>query len=179
MAARPHASPSLEGDALAVVVIALECQSLCVRLSIDPLFRRGRLELRRIAVLLVAAALALSICGCGAGGKPKREVLRSANLLSADLYLRVSGPAGVVDYIVGRLRASAFDTLGRGAFLPPSVRHHRRQKVCSVTRTIAATDSPSLQAWRGRKVRVDVYGDSKGSEAIFCEILPFVLARGS
>jgi hypothetical protein len=91
----------------------------------------------------------------------------------------VAGPSGVVDYLVGRLRASAFDTLGRGAFLPPHIRHHRRQKVCSVTRTIAATDSPSLQAWRGKKVRVDVYGDSASSEAIFCEILPFVLARGS
>lgn len=132
--------------------------------------------MRRIAVLLVVAGLALSVCGCGAGSKPKREVLRSANLLSADLYVRVSGPAGVVDYIVGRLRASAFETLGRGAFLPPSVRHHRRQKVCSVARTIAETDGPNLQAWRGKRVRVDVYGDSKSSEAIFCEILPFVLA---
>jgi hypothetical protein len=133
----------------------------------------------RIAVLLVVAGLALSVCGCGAGNKPKREVLRSANLLSADLYVRVAGPTGVVDYIVGRLKASAFDTFGPGVFLPPRIRHHRRQKVCSITRTIASTDSPSLQHWRGKKVRVDVYGDNKSSETIFCEILPFVLARGS
>jgi len=127
----------------------------------------------------MVAGLVLSVCGCGAGNKPKREVLRSANLLSADLYVRVAGPTGVVDYVVSRLKASAFDTFGPGIFLPPRVRRHRRQKVCSVTRTIASTDSPSLQAWRGRKVRVDVYGDHKGSETIFCEILPFVLARGS
>jgi hypothetical protein len=128
---------------------------------------------------LVVAGLVLALCGCGAGNKPKREVLRSVNLLSADLYVRVAGPTGVVDYIADRLKASAFDAYGRGAFLPPRVRHHRRQKVCSITRTIASSDSPSLQAWRGKKVRVDVYGDNKGSEAIFCEILPFVLARSS
>jgi len=133
----------------------------------------------RVAAVLLVATFALAICGCGAGNKPKREVLRSVNLLSADLYIRVAGPTGAVDYIVNRLRASAFDTFGRGGFLPPSVRHHRRQKVCSITRTIASTDSPSLQAWRGKKVRVDVYGHNKGSEAIFCQIVPFVLARGS
>jgi hypothetical protein len=98
------------------------------------------------------------------------------NLLSADLYVRVAGPTGVVDFVVNRLKASAFDTFGRGAFLPPRVRHHRRQRVCSITRTISGTDSPSLQAWRGKKVRVDVYGDHKGSESIFCQIVPFVLA---
>jgi hypothetical protein len=133
----------------------------------------------RVVVVLLVAVLALSICGCGAGNKPKREVLRSVNLLSADLYVRVAGPTGVVDYIVGRLKASAFNTFGRGAFLPPRVRHHRRQEVCSITRTIASTDSPSLQAWRGKKVRVQVYGSNKSSEAIFCQIIPFVLARGS
>jgi len=133
----------------------------------------------RVVVVLLVAVLGLSICGCGAGNKPKREVLRSVNLLSADLYVRVAGPTGVVDYIVGRLKASAFNTFGRGAFLPPRVRHHRRQEVCSITRTIASTDSPSLQAWRGKKVRVQVYGSNKSSEAIFCQIIPFVLARGS
>jgi len=135
--------------------------------------------MRRIAVLLVVAGLALAVCGCGAGNKPKREVLRSANLISADLYVRVSGPSGLVDYIVGRLRASAFDTDGRGVFLPPRIRHHRRQKVCSITHTIVDADSSSLQAWRGKKVRVDVYGDNKSSEEIFCQVLPLVLARGS
>jgi hypothetical protein len=169
----------VRGDARAVVAIALECESSSMRLSTDQRPQTGRVEVGRIALLLVVAGLALVICGCGAGNKPKREVLRSVNLLSADLYVRVSGPTGVVDYIADRLKASAFDAYGRGAFLPPRVRHHRRQKVCSITRTIASSDSPSLQAWRGKKVRVDVYGDNKGSEAIFCEILPFVLARSS
>jgi hypothetical protein len=143
-----------------------------VRLSTNQL-------LRRIAALLVAAVLVLAICGCGNGNKPKREVLKSANLLSADLYVRVAGPTGVVNYIVDRLKASAFDTYGRGVFLPPHVRHHRRQKVCSITHSIASADSPSLQAWRGKKVRVDVYGDHKSSEAIFCQILPVVLSQGA
>jgi hypothetical protein len=150
-----------------------------MRLSTAQRPRTTRGEIARIALLLVVAGLVLALCGCGAGNKPKREVLRSVNLLSADLYVRVAGPTGVVDYIADRLKASAFDAYGRGAFLPPRVRHHRRQKVCSITRTIASSDSPSLQAWRGKKVRVDVYGDNKGSEAIFCEILPFVLARSS
>jgi hypothetical protein len=133
---------------------------------------------RRIAVLLVAVGLLFAVCGCGNGNKPKREVLKSVNLLSADLYVRVAGPTGVVDYIAGRLQASAFATYDRGAFLPPRIRHHRREKVCSVTHTIGETDSPSLQAWRGRKARVDVYGDNKVSEAIFCQIVPLVLAQG-
>jgi hypothetical protein len=135
--------------------------------------------LRRFAVLLVVAGFVLGVCGCGNGNKPKREVLKSANLLSADLYVRVAGPTGVVNYIVDRLKASAFDTYGRGVFLPPHVRHHRRQKVCSITHSIASADSPSLQAWRGKTVRVDVYGDHKSSEAIFCQILPLVLSQGA
>jgi hypothetical protein len=131
----------------------------------------------RIAVLLVVAGLVFAICGCGASNKPKREVLRSVNLLSTHLYVRVSGPAGVVDYIAGRLRTGAFATFGRGVFLPPSVRHHRRQKVCSITHTINNADGPSVRAWRGKKARVDVYGDNKSSEAIFCQIIPFILAQ--
>lgn len=126
-----------------------------------------------VAVLLVA------VTGCGNGNKPKREVLKSANLLSGDLYVRVAGPTGVVDYVVNRLKASAFDTYGHGAFLPPPLRHHRREKVCSITHSIGEADSSSLQPWRGKRVRVDVYGRNKTSEAIFCQILPLVLARGS
>ena len=127
----------------------------------------------------MVAALLFAMGGCGNGNKPKREVLKSANLLSGDLYVRVAGPTGVVDYVVNRLKASAFDTYGHGAFLPPAVRHHRREKVCSIIHSIGETDSSSLQSWRGKKVRVDVYGRNKNSEAIFCQILPLVLAQGS
>jgi hypothetical protein len=133
----------------------------------------------RIAVLLIAAGLVLSVCGCGNGNAPKREVLKSANLLSGDLYVRIAGPTGVVDYVVGRLKASAFDTYGHGGFLPPRLRHHRRQRVCAITHNITSADSSSLQAWRGKKVTVNVFGDNKSSEAIFCQILPLVLARES
>lgn len=133
----------------------------------------------RIATVVMAAALLVAMSGCGNGNKPKREVLKSANLLSGDLYVRVAGPTGVVDYVVNRLKASAFDTYGHGAFLPPPLRHHRREKVCSITHSIGEADSSSLQPWRGKRVRVDVYGRNKTSEAIFCQILPLVLARGS
>lgn len=133
----------------------------------------------RVAIVVMAAALLFALSGCGNGNKPKREVLKSANLLSGDLYVRVAGPTGVVDYVVNRLKASAFDPYGHGAFLPPIVRHHRKQKVCSITHSIGDADSSSLQPWRGKSVRVDVYGNHKNSEAIFCQILPLVLARGS
>ncbi len=133
----------------------------------------------RIATVVMAAALLVAMSGCGNGNKPKREVLKSANLLSGDLYVRVAGPTGVVDYVVNRLKASAFDTYGHGAFLPPPLRHHRREKVCSITHSIGEADSSSLQPWRGKRVRVDVYGRNKTSEAIFCQIVPLVLARGS
>ena len=133
----------------------------------------------RIATVVIAAALLFAMSGCGNGNQPKREVLKSANLLSGDLYVRVAGPTGVVDYVVNRLKASAFDTYGHGAFLPPIVRHHRKQKVCSITHSIGDADSSSLQPWRGKSVRVDVYGSHKNSEVIFCQILPLVLARGS
>ncbi|HET8557849.1 MAG TPA: hypothetical protein VFL58_11135 [Gaiellaceae bacterium] len=129
--------------------------------------------------MVMAAALLVAMSGCGNGNKPKREVLKSANLLSGDLYVRVAGPTGVVDYVVNRLKASAFDTYGHGAFLPPPLRHHRREKVCSITHSIGEADSSSLQPWRGKRVRVDVYGRNKTSEAIFCQIVPLVLARGS
>jgi hypothetical protein len=135
--------------------------------------------LGRVAAVVMVAALLVVMSGCGNGNKPKREVLKSANLLSGDLYVRVAGPTGVVNFVVNRLKASAFDTYGQGAFLPPLVRHHRREKVCSITHSIGDADSSSLQPWRGKRVRVDVYGHNKSSEAIFCQILPLVLAQGS
>jgi hypothetical protein len=138
-----------------------------------------RIDMGRIGALFVVTVLALVICGCGASGKPKHEVLKSANLLTGDLYIRVAGPSAVVDYITGRLRAGAFATYGGGVFLPPQLRHHRRQKVCSITRTISDADSSSLQTWRGRKARLDVYGNDKSTEAIFCQILPLILAQNS
>lgn len=168
MRGRPGTSPSHEGVAAEVVGTAPECEPCAVRI-----------DLGRIGVLLVVAALAFVVCGCGASGKPKHEVLKSANLLTGDLYIRVAGPSAVVDYITGRLRTGAFATYGGGVFLPPRIRHHPRQKVCSITHTISAADSPNLQPWRGRKARVDVYGDDKGTEAIFCQTLLLILARGS
>jgi hypothetical protein len=171
--------PKPRSHARAVVAITHECESLCVRLSAHQRPRTSRVEIRRIASLLIVAGLVFAICGCGGGNEPKREVLRSASPLSADLYVRVSGPAGVVDYIADRLSTGGFATYGRGVFLPPRVRRHRRQKVCSITHTVDGADSPSVQAWRGKKARVDVYGDDTSSEAIFCKIIPLILAHGS
>jgi hypothetical protein len=132
----------------------------------------------RITVLLLVAGVALPFAGCGAGNAPKREVLRSANPLTADLYLRINGPTGAVNYISGRLSTGAFAKYGSGAFLPPRIRRHRQQKVCSITHTISKGDTPSLDAWRGKKVRIAVYGGGDSS-AIFCQIIPLLLARGS
>lgn len=152
--------------------------SLGVRFS-NQHAQANRLEMGRMTVLLVVVAVALAMSGCGGGNEPKREVLRSANPLSADVYVLISGPAGVVDYIAGHLGAGNFAKYGHGVFLPPRVRRHRRQKVCSIAQTISKADSLSLRAWRGRTARVEVFGDSKSSEAIFCKIIPFVLAQGS
>lgn len=132
--------------------------------------------MQRIAALLVITTLAIGASACGgSGNKPKLEVLRSANPLTADLYVRITGPTGVVNYIVGRLTTGTFTKYGLGIFLPPHVRRHHRQKVCSITHTIGRTDSPSVQAWRGKTARITVFGGGTSS-AIFCQIVPALLS---
>jgi hypothetical protein len=143
---------------------------LSVRLSPDQQAQVRRVDARRIVVLLLIAALPLAICGCG-GSQPRTQVLRSANPLTSDIYLRITGPGGAVSYLAQRLMTGAFSKFSftkdrrPGLFLPPRVRD---RKLCSSTHTIQWWDSPELQKWRGRKLTTSVYG--KKISAIYCAI---------
>ena len=110
----------------------------------------------------------LSASACG-GGNPTAEVLRSANPLTSDVYVRIRGPAGAVSYIVHELMSGSFRkyrfTESRGGFfVPPRVQAHR---ACSFTHTIAPADAPNLQQWRGKKTRIAIYGN-KSYAAVYC-----------
>jgi hypothetical protein len=124
-----------------------------------------RIRWRRIAIqAAVLAALTLAASACGASTKVEVLRLRSANPLTSDLYVRLRGPAGAVSYISQGLIRGAFSKGGRGFFVPPG--GHRR-KACSFSHTIGYADSPKLQAWRGKKMRITVYGNSSYA-AIYC-----------
>jgi hypothetical protein len=106
----------------------------------------------------VLAALLLTASACSSEST-KTEVLRlrSANPVTSDLYVRMRGPAGAVNYIAQGLIRGAFSKAAGGFFVPPNL--HRR-KACSFDHTIGYTDSPDLQAWRGKKITIAVYGKS-------------------
>ena len=126
-----------------------------------------------LAALIVAVALTASACGGGSG--PRAEVLRSANPLTSDLYLRINGPPGVVSHIAEGATTGAFYKYRVGYFVPPTVRQH---KACSFTHTIDGADSPDLQAWRGKKTTISVYGNSIYAE-IYCLGIGGTFASGS
>jgi len=122
---------------------------------------------RRFATLAsVLTALVLMACGCG-GSNTKVEVLRlrSANPLTSDLYVRIRGPAGAVSYIAQGFISGAFSKDARGFFVPPNL---RRQRACSFSHTIGDADAPNLQAWRGKKMTIAVYGNSSYA-ATYCQ----------
>ena len=118
------------------------------------------------AVAALLTALLLTVSACGAVDS-RTEVLRlrSANPVTSDLYVRVRGPAGAVNYIAQGLIRGAFSSQAEGFFVPPDV---RRQKACSFSHTIGSGDSPKLQAWRGKKMRITVYGRSSYA-ATYCQ----------
>ena len=113
----------------------------------------------------VLTVLLLTASACGAVDS-RTEVLRlrSANPLTSDLYVRMRGPAGAVKYVARGLSRGAFSSQGEGVFVPPDV---RRQKACSLSHTIDYADAPTLQAWRGRKIKITVYGKSSYA-ATYC-----------
>ena len=117
-----------------------------------------------LAVLLTG--LMFVACACGSNGT-KTEVLRlrSANPLTTDLYVRMRGPAGAVSFIAKGLITGGFSKDAEGFFLPPRL---RQQKVCSFSHTIGYADAPNLQAWRGRKMTITVYGNSSYA-ATYCQ----------
>jgi hypothetical protein len=120
---------------------------------------------RRSVVEAVLAALLLMAAGCG-GIDSRTEVvrLRSANPLTSDLFVRMRGPAGAVNYIAQGLSRGAFSSQAEGVFLPPDVRRYR---ACSFSHTIDYADAPKLQPWHGREIRITVYGTS-GYAATYC-----------
>jgi hypothetical protein len=121
---------------------------------------------RPFVVAVVLTALLLTASACGAVDSRTEVVrLRSANPLTSDLYVRMRGPAGAVHYIAQGLIRGAFGSQAEGFFVPPDV---RRQKTCSFSHTISSLDSPQLQAWRGRKMKITVYGNSSYA-ATYCQ----------
>jgi hypothetical protein len=124
--------------------------------------RAGRTRAALAGVLLT---IAVAACGCGAaGGKTIVLELRSANPLTSDLYVRITGPAGAVRYLARGLTAGALGEQAGGAFVPPDV---RRRRACALSHRISVLDAPSLQAWRGRKVTLAIYGD-EAYAAVYC-----------
>jgi hypothetical protein len=116
-----------------------------------------------VAVVLTALLLTVSACG-GVDSKTEVLRLRSANPVTSDLYVRVKGPTGAVKYIAQGLIRGAFSRRAEGLFVPPDV---RRQEACSFSHTISVFDSRRLQAWRGKKLKITVYGNNSYA-ATYC-----------
>ena len=117
-----------------------------------------------LAAVLTAILFATSACG-GVDSRTEVLHLRSANPLTSDLYVRVRGPAGAVKYIAEGLTRGAFASQAEGFFVPPGV---RRQKACSFSHTISSLDARQLQSWRGKKLKVTVYGN-RSYAATYCK----------
>lgn len=134
---------------------------------------RGRLfGARRVALGVVVTVVVLALSGCG-GSHPRTELLQSANPLTSDISVQITGPGGAVSYVGQRLITvgdfGKYDLRKdpKGGFLvPPRIRDH---KLCGSTHVIRLTDAPQLQKWRGRTLAVTVYG--KKSSTIFCAAL--------
>src|SRR6185437_7556809 len=86
---------------------------------------RSRPGARPAALAAVLTAGTLAMAGCGSG-HPRTEVLRSANPVTSDIYVRITGPGGAVSYVGRRfMSGGAFSRLRfredtpKGQFLPP------------------------------------------------------------
>ncbi|HZT84995.1 MAG TPA: hypothetical protein VE984_06190 [Gaiellaceae bacterium] len=126
---------------------------------------------RRICAAALATLL-LVLAGCGSS-QPRTQVLRSANPLTSDIYVRITGPGGAVSYVARRFtngggfrRFGFHEPRGRGLFLPPAIRERR---LCSSAHVGRPGDASQLQKWRGRKVAITVYG--RRISTIFCAAL--------
>jgi hypothetical protein len=122
------------------------------------------------------AAVTLTASSCGAGEKPTKQLLRSNNPLTSDLYVQIKGPAGAVSKIANAIETGAFTNIKlgpvppygqSGSFVPPLLQRHR---ICLFAQTIQPADSPQLQAWRGKKITFTVYGSRQDSSALYCRL---------
>jgi len=129
---------------------------------------------------VVVAAVALITSSCGASSKPTKQLLRSKNPLTSDIYLQIKGPAGAVSKITDAIESAAFTKLKAGAvprygeggaFVPP---HVQRNQVCLFAETIQPWDSPQLQPWVGKKITFTAYG-TKSDSQLFCRLIRGVL----
>ncbi|HEY3551729.1 MAG TPA: hypothetical protein VGK69_11830 [Gaiellaceae bacterium] len=108
-------------------------------------------------------------------------MLRSANPLTSDIYVRITGPGGAVSYVARRFMSGGEFSRFRfskepreGPFLPPRVRD---RKLCSSTHVIRDSDAPALQRWRRRTLEITVYGIKVS--AIYCAALGPNIYAGS
>lgn len=117
----------------------------------------------------------LTASSCGASDKPTKQLLRSNNPLTADLYVQIKGPAGAVSKIANAIETGAFTNIkmgvvppyGKGgSFVPPPLQRHR---ICLFAQTIQSADSPQLHPWLGKKITFTVYGNH-GSSALYCRL---------
>jgi hypothetical protein len=129
--------------------------------------------------MLVLGVVTVTASGCGASQKPTKELLRSANPLTADIYVQIRGPAGAVSYIANAIETGAFTSIrtggfteysSGGSFIPPRL-HHRlhQQRICLFAHTVQSVDSPKLQPWLGKKITISVYGNK--SSVLYCRLL--------
>jgi hypothetical protein len=135
-----------------------------------------------LAIALAAVMLTASGCGAGAGNEPTTELLRSANPLTADIYVQIRGPSGAVHEIADAFETGAFahetkafTKAGVGFFVPPRL-HHRlhQQRICLFTQTIRPWHSPTLQPWVGKKVTIWVYGNKSSARLFYCRLFSTV-----
>jgi hypothetical protein len=128
------------------------------------------------AAVLVAAILTLTGCG---SSHPRTQVLRSANPLTSDMYIRVTGPGGAVSYVTEKIMSGGLSRYSlrkegrKGFFVPPRITD---RKICASTHTIRSSDAPALQAWRGRTIEITVYGGK--SSMFYCAGLGPGIYRG-
>lgn len=112
---------------------------------------------------------------CGTSDKPTKQLLRSNNPLTSDLYVQIKGPAGAVSKIANAIETGAFTNIkmgpvppygNGGSFVPLRLQRHR---ICLFAQTIQPADSPQLQRWVGKKITFTVYGN-KSSSALYCRL---------
>jgi hypothetical protein len=135
---------------------------------------------RQVLLAAVSTTVILALAACGSS-QPRTQVLRSANPLSSDIYVRITGPGGAVSYVAQLFVTAAFSKYryrkvrSEGSFLPPQI---LERKLCSSTHIIRRGDAQALQRWRGRKLAITVYG--KKTSAIFCSVFgPEIYQEGS